>query len=65
MKILKVKNEYGDTPVVFYRWSKEYSKFFMQYILDEVEENLREGYPINLEIVEMTEKKFNKTPILN
>lgn len=62
MKVLIVKNEYADCPKTYYNW--EDPAFYMSSILEEVKVNLDEGYSIDLKVVEMTEKEFDKIPEL-
>jgi len=60
VKILKITNKWGDPPIVFWKWKNPL--IGIQEILEEVKQNIEAGYSIHLDIIEMTEEKFNKIP---
>jgi len=63
IKVLVVTNEYADCPKIYYIWSDP--MFYMESVLDEVKQNIEAGYSINLEVIEMSEKDYDKLPIIN
>jgi len=63
MKVIKITNKYSEYPKMYYNYDN--LTYFIDTIIDEVKTNLEECLPINIEVIKMTKKEWEKLPMIN